>query len=141
MARALPSATLDPGDSVERVIEGWASTRPELDVSPIAIIARVFRLCAELQPRLDGVLGRYGARTGDFAVLATLVRIGEPRVTQSRLGSELGLTPGTISVRLDRLERARLIARRRGPEDQREMLIALTRKGRSLFEACVHDHL
>ena len=80
MARALPSATLDPGDSVERVIEGWAITRPELDVSPIAIISRVFRLCAELQPRLDGVLGRYGARTGDFAVLATLVRIGEPRL-------------------------------------------------------------
>jgi DNA-binding MarR family transcriptional regulator len=133
--------TLDPGDSIERVIGGWAATRPELDVSPIAVIARVFRLAGELQPRLDAVLGRYGVRTGDFAVLATLVRIGEPRLSQSRLCSELALTAGTISVRLDRLERVGLIARERGADDQRQTLLELTTKGRALFEACVDDHL
>lgn len=141
MAAAVPSASVRLGDSVERVIDGWAATRPELDVSPIAVIARVFRLGAELQPRLDAVLGRHGVRSGDFAVLATLVRVGEPNLTQCRLGRELGLTPGTISVRLNRLERAGLIARERGSEDQRQTLIALTRKGRALFEACVADHL
>ncbi len=141
MPAAVDTTTLHPGDSVARVIDGWAATRPELDVSPIAVIARVFRLAAELQPRLDAVLGRYGVRSGDLAVLATLVRVGEPRLSQCRLGGELGLTAGTISVRLDRLERARLIARRRGSEDQRQMLIALTKKGRALFEACVEDHL
>jgi DNA-binding MarR family transcriptional regulator len=133
--------TLDPGDSIERVIGGWAATRPELDVSPIAVIARVFRLAGELQPRLDAVLGRYGVRTGDFAVLATLVRVGEPRVSQRRLGRELALTAGTISVRLDRLERAGVIVRERGAEDQRQTLVELTGKGRALFEACVDDHL
>jgi DNA-binding MarR family transcriptional regulator len=128
-------------DSIERVMDGWAATRPELDVSPIAVIARVFRLAAELPPRLDSALGPYGLRSGDFAVLATLVRVGEPRLSQSRLGSELGLTPGTISVRIDRLERTGLIARKRGSEDQRQVLIALTKSGRALFEACVEDHL
>jgi DNA-binding MarR family transcriptional regulator len=135
------ASTVHPGDSVERVMASWAATRPGLEVSPVAIIARVLRLGAELQPRLDAVLGRYGVRSADFAVLATLVRLGEARLSQSRLGGELGLTAGTISVRLDRLERARLIARERGSDDQREMLVALTKKGRALFEACVDDHL
>jgi DNA-binding MarR family transcriptional regulator len=138
---AIPRATPQPADSVERVIAGWARTRPELDVSPIAVIARVFRLGAELQPRLDAVLSRHGVRGADFAVLATLVRVGEASLSQSRLGSELGLTPGTISVRLDRLERAGLIARSRGPEDQRQTLIGLTKGARGVFEACVDDHL
>jgi DNA-binding MarR family transcriptional regulator len=141
MPAQVADRTLDPGDSIERVIGGWAVTRPELDVSPIAVIARVFRLAGALQPRLDAVLGRYGVRTGDFAVLATLVRVGEPRVSQSRLSSELALTAGTISVRLDRLERAGVIARERGAEDQRQTLVELTTKGRALFEACVDDHL
>jgi DNA-binding MarR family transcriptional regulator len=133
--------TLDPEDSIDRVIRGWAAVRPDLDVSPIAVIARVFRLAGALQPRLDAVLGRYGVRTGDFAVLATLVRLGEPRVAQSRLGSEIALSAGTISVRLDRLERAGLVVRERGAEDQRQTLVELTTKGRALFEACVDDHL
>jgi DNA-binding MarR family transcriptional regulator len=130
-----------PRDSVARVIEGWTATRPDLDVSPIGVIARIFRLGAELQPRLDVILGRYGLRSADFAVLATLVRLGEPQISQARLGAELGLTPGTISVRVDRLDRAGLIARRRGADDQRQTLIGLTDKGRALFGACVHDHL
>jgi DNA-binding MarR family transcriptional regulator len=141
MSARVADGTLDPGDSIERVIGGWAAARPELDVSPIAVIARVFRLAGELLPRLDAVLGCYGVRSGDFAVLATLVRVGEPRLSQRRLGSELALTAGTISVRLDRLERAGLIARERGADDQRQTLIELTTQGRVLFDACVDDHL
>jgi DNA-binding MarR family transcriptional regulator len=141
MAAVDAGTTLHPRDSVERVIDGWAATRPELDVSPIAVIARVFRLGALLGPQLDAVLGRYGLRSGDFAVLATLVRVGDPRLSQRRLGGELGLTAGTISVRLDRLERRGLIARTPGSEDQRQTLVALTKKGRALFEASVEAHL
>src|ERR671936_1360737 len=122
---------ISSGDSVERVIAGWAATRPELDVSPIAVIARIFRLGAEMQPRLDAVLSRYGLRSGDFAGLAALVRLNEPHLTQRRLAGELGLTAGTISVRLDRLERAGMIARKRGSEDRRETLVGLTKSGRA----------
>jgi DNA-binding MarR family transcriptional regulator len=133
--------TLHRPDSVERVIDGWAATRPELDVSPIAVIARVFRIGAVVQPQLDAVLGRYGLRSGDFAVLATLVRVGERRLSQRRLGAELSLTAGTISVRLDRLQRRGLVARTPGSEDQRQTLVVLTRKGRALFDASVEAHL
>jgi DNA-binding MarR family transcriptional regulator len=138
---AVSGTVLHQGDSIDRVVDGWAATRPDLDVSPVAVIGRVFRLSAELQPRLDAVLARHGVRSGDFAVLATLVRLGEPQVSQGRLGGELGLTAGTISVRLDRLDRMGLIARTRSGDDQRRALVGLTGAGREVFDAAVADHL
>jgi DNA-binding MarR family transcriptional regulator len=141
MVAVSAGTVLHQGDSIDRVLDGWSATRPDLDVSPVAVIGRVFRLSAELQPRLDAALAHHGVRSGDFAVLATLVRLGEPHVSQGRLGRELGLTPGTVSVRLDRLERMGLIARTRSGDDQRRALVGLTEAGQELFDAAVGDHL
>src|SRR5690349_10721552 len=57
-------------DSIQRVIAGWRVTRPELQVEPIAITARLARLQAVLSPRLENVFARYGMRGADFAVIA-----------------------------------------------------------------------
>jgi len=135
------SGAAGSGDSIERVIEGWHASRPDLDVAPIAVIARVFRLTGQLQPRLDLVLRRHGVRTADFAVLATLVRLGNARISQARIGRELGLSAGTISCRIDRLERVGLVAREPDPEDGRGTLVAISARGRQVFEACAADHL
>jgi DNA-binding MarR family transcriptional regulator len=128
-------------DSIARVIDSWQATRPELPVEPIAVIARIARLQAIIAPRLERVFQRFGIRTGDFAVLATLVRLADDRVSQRRLGAEIGLTPGTISLRIDRLVRERLVERGPDPDDGRGALISLTASGRELFEACAPEHL
>jgi DNA-binding MarR family transcriptional regulator len=123
------------------VIAGWRATRPELEVEPIAIIARVARLQAIIGPQLETVFGRFGLRGADFAVIATLVRLGQQGVSQRRLASELGLSAGTISVRIDRLVRGGLVERRPDPHDRRGAAISLTSQGRELFEACAPEHL
>jgi DNA-binding MarR family transcriptional regulator len=123
------------------VISGWHATRPDLNVEPIAVTARIARLNAALGPRLESVFERFGIRGADFAVVATLERLGDVRVSQRRLASELGLTPGTVSVRLDRLVRRRLVQRDGDPTDGRGALVMLTKAGRELFEACAPEHL
>jgi DNA-binding MarR family transcriptional regulator len=128
-------------DSISRVISGWHSNRPDLAVDPIAITARIARLNAILGPRLESVFERFGIRGADFAVVATLVRLGDGRVSQRRLASELGLTPGTVSVRLDRLVRRGLVQRDGDPSDGRGALVTLTKAGRELFEAAAPEHL
>jgi DNA-binding MarR family transcriptional regulator len=128
-------------DSISRVMASWSEARPDLRVEPIAITARLARLQALLGPRLEAVFARYGLRGADFAVLATLVRLGPGSVSQGRLAGELGLSAGTVSVRLDRLADLGLLQRRADPEDGRGALIALTRRGRRLFEACAPEHL
>jgi DNA-binding MarR family transcriptional regulator len=135
------SQSLEPEDSVAKVIAGWGATRPELDVDPIAITARLARLHAVLGPELEEVFARFGLRGADFAVIATLVRLGEESASQRRLASELGLSAGTISVRIDRLVRRGLVERRPDPQDRRGAVISLTKQGRELFEACAPEHL
>ena len=128
-------------DSIARVIAGWRETRPELPVEPIAVIARFARLQAELAPRLEAVFARFGLHSADFAVLAALVRLAGDGVSQRRLGSELGLSAGTVSLRVDRLVRRGLADRQPDPDDGRGTLISLTGAGRGLFEACAPEHL
>jgi DNA-binding MarR family transcriptional regulator len=128
-------------DSIARVIGGWRETRPELDAKPIAITARLARLQALLGPRLERVFARFGIRGADFAVIATLVRLGEERVPQRRLASELGLSAGTVSVRIDRLAKKDLVRRHSDPNDGRGALLSLTEQAQTLFEACATEHL
>jgi DNA-binding MarR family transcriptional regulator len=54
---------------------------------------------------------------------------------------ELGLTSGTISVRMDRLVAQGLVDRRADPGSARNTLISLTPQGRELFERVVPAHL
>jgi DNA-binding MarR family transcriptional regulator len=128
-------------DSIARVIASWREAKPELHVEPIAITARLARLQAVLGPQLEAIFAHYGLRGPDFAVLATLVRLGTDKVSQRRLAAELGLSAGTVSLRLDRLAHLGLAQRRADPEDGRGALIALTDRGRQLFETCAPEHL
>jgi DNA-binding MarR family transcriptional regulator len=131
----------EPNDSVARVIAGWRAVRPDLPVEPIAVTARLARLQAEVVPRLEEVFARFGLRGADFGVLATLVRLARQGVSQRRLGAELGLSPGTISLRIDRLVRRGLVERQPDPDDGRGAVITITDRGRDLFEACAPEHL
>jgi DNA-binding MarR family transcriptional regulator len=128
-------------DSIARVLAGWRATRPELEIEPIAITARLARLQAVLSPRLETVFARYGMRGADFAVIATLIRLADESVSQRELASELGLSAGTVSLRIDRLVQRGLAERRPDPDDGRGALVSLTDRGRELFEACAPEHL
>jgi hypothetical protein len=57
------------------------------------------------------------------------------------LASELGLSAGTVSLRIDRLVGRRLVERQPDPADGRGALVSLTERGRELFDACAPEHL
>jgi len=128
-------------DSIARVMAGWQLTRPDLDVAPIAVTARLSRLQQTLGSQLERVFAAHGLSGGDFAVLATIVRCGSDPLSQKRLMGELNLTAGTISVRIDRLVKNGLVRRGFDPDDRRGWLIELTPSGRKVFEACAPEHL
>ena len=138
-----PHGSIDPAihDSITRVITGWEEQRPDLPVEPIAITARLARLQAVTGPRLESVFRRFGLRAADFAVLATLVRLAAVSVSQKRLASELALSAGTVSLRVDRLVGRGLAQRLPDPDDGRGAQVALTEHGREVFDACAPEHL
>jgi DNA-binding MarR family transcriptional regulator len=129
-------------DSVDDLLASWDETRPDVDFSPVAVVSRLGRVRGYIERELHGVFAAHGLSPASFGALVTLVRLDRPGgVSQRRLMDELGLTSGTISVRIDRLVEAGLVTRRPDPESKRNTLIALTECGAELVERAIPAHL
>ncbi|GAA2797974.1 MarR family transcriptional regulator [Kitasatospora sp. CM 4170] len=139
-----PAATaLAPGtDHVAAIQAEWHRERPDLDVSPQAVIGRLHRLAARLTDELCLVYGRYGLGEGEFDVLAALRRAGAPfERAPGELAAHTMVTTGAMTKRIDRLERAGLVTRRRSEEDGRARVVALTDAGRRLIDEAFTAHM
>ncbi|WP_155370925.1 MarR family winged helix-turn-helix transcriptional regulator [Catellatospora vulcania] len=129
-------------DHVARIQQAWARERPDLDVSPQAVIGRLHRLAGHLTEELRVVYRRYGLGEGEFDVLATLRRAGEPfERAPGELAAFTMVTTGAMTKRLDRLERDGLITRRPSGSDGRGRVVALTPAGRKLIDQAFADHM
>jgi DNA-binding MarR family transcriptional regulator len=145
MPRREPRSDRDctPCDSVDALLASWAEQRPDLDVAPVAVVGRLALVRDFIDGQVAAVFGNFGLSAPSFAVLVTLARLGgeSAAVSQRRLADELGLTPGTVSVRIDRLLEVGLVSRVPDPDARRNVLIALTPNGRELFERAAPAHL
>lgn len=131
-----------PRDSIDALLASWAAKRPDLDFGPVAVISRLARVRGHLDAELEPVYHQFGLGAADFEAVVTLARITDSRgVSQRRLADELGLTSGTVSVRVDRLASQGLAQRIPDPASGRSTLIALTPAGRELFERAAPAHL
>ncbi|MEZ5097035.1 MAG: MarR family transcriptional regulator [Nocardioides sp.] len=140
--------TISPGpgghepDHVGRILQQWAVERPDLDVSPMALIGRLHRLAAVLDERLRPVFAAEGLGDGEFDVLAALRRAGAPySLTAGQLAETTMVTSGAVTKRVDRLERAGLVSRSVAPEDGRSRTIALTDRGLEAIDRLVEAHV
>jgi DNA-binding MarR family transcriptional regulator len=124
-------------DSVDRLLESWMAVRPDIDLSPVAVVARLGRLRRLIETELETVYAEHGLTGPDFSALVTLRRLGGD-VSQAELGRGLGLTAGTVSVRVDRLV-ARGLAERR--VDGRVARVSLTDAGAGVFERVTPAHV
>jgi len=132
-----------PGmDHVARIQAEWARERPEVDVRPQGVIGRLHRLAGHLTEQLLVVYRRYGLGEGEFDVLATLRRAGEPfERAPGELAQFTMVTTGAMTKRIDRLERDGLVTRRRSTIDGRGRVVALTKAGRELIDRAFAEHM
>lgn len=138
--RDIPRTRRD--DHVARVREQWAREAPDLDTTPIDVVARIGRAHAYLDDALEELFAAHGLTRGTWDVLATLRRQGPPyRLSPTELYRELMRTSGAMTHRLARLETAGLVRRVPDPDDGRGLLVELTRRGRSLVAAVGPRHL
>ncbi|RLP76058.1 MarR family transcriptional regulator [Mycetocola tolaasinivorans] len=129
-------------DHVDRIQAAWATERPDLDVSPLGVIGRLHRVGSFLMVDLLANYARFGLGEGDFDVLATLRRAGEPfELSPSDLARNTMVTTGAMTKRIDRLERAGLLTRRTAEADGRARVIALTSEGRDVIDIAFTAHI
>jgi DNA-binding MarR family transcriptional regulator len=120
----------------------WAQARPELDTTPMAVVARVGRLARYLDGGLDGFFARFDLQRISWDVLASLRRVGPPyQLSPTDLYRALMRTSGAMTNRLHRLERAGLVSRVPDSADGRSMLVALTAQGRELVDRVAQAHM
>jgi MarR family transcriptional regulator, 2-MHQ and catechol-resistance regulon repressor len=100
------------------------------------VLSKAFRaLAAHAGKSLN--LSRAGLGDSDFRVLEVLLHKGPLPV--NTIGPKVWLTPGSISVAVDRLEKTALV-KRKNTEDRRVRLVELTPKGRALITETFRDH-
>lgn len=129
-------------DSIDRLLDDWARQRPDLDFSPIGVINRVARVRAFLDAAVQRVFGLFDLTSADFRVIVALRRAGPPhQLPQARLMTQLALTSGTISVRVDRLTKRGIVTREPDPTSKRGQFVRLTTDGLRLFDEITPLHL
>ena len=100
------------------------------------VLTKAFRaLTAHAEGRLN--LSRAGLGDSDFRVLEVLLHKGPLPV--NTIGPKVWLTPGSISVAVDRLEKKALV-KRRNTDDRRVRMVELTAKGRALITRTFREH-
>lgn len=111
-------------------------------------VQRVNRLFSEI---VNAVMAHHnrllskvdGGRMLTLAELHVIDTIGGETLPMSEVAARLGVTPGTITVAVDRLEKKGFLTRMRTAEDRRLVLVALTPQGEEVLRhhAEVDRHL
>jgi DNA-binding MarR family transcriptional regulator len=129
-------------DHVDLVLGQWHAQRPDLDVSPMAVIGRLSRLARLVDVELGKTFAAHDLDRASFDVLATLRRSAPPhRLTPTELMRASMVTSGAVTQRLDRLEARGLVVRTPNEHDGRGVVVALTDAGRDLIDRTLPDHL
>ncbi len=108
----------------------------------MGIVGRVKRLAKLFEAATSQNFARFELEPWQFDVLASLRRAGAPfRLAAGALGRSMMITSGSVTNRVDGLERRGLVKRVRDPADRRGVLIELTPEGRRLVDEVLSHHL
>ena len=131
-----------PADDVDRIVEAWRRERPDLDVAPLHVLSRVSRLARHLDLARGAAFAQHGLEGWEFDVLSALRRAGAPyELSPGQLVAQTLVTSGTMTNRVDRLERRGLVGRSPDPNDRRGVIVSLTPTGRQVVDAAMADLL
>jgi DNA-binding MarR family transcriptional regulator len=129
-------------DEVDVIVDAWQRERPDLDVAPLEVLSRVSRLARRLDQARAATFAAHDLDGWEFDVLSALRRSGKPyQLSPGALVQQTLVTSGTMTNRVDRLERRGLAERGPDPSDRRGVLVQLTPAGRRAVDAAMADLL
>jgi len=132
-------------DRAERARRQWQKELPEFQdkLAPMVLLGRLNE-AAQVMSRdyLAPAYAEIGLKTGEFDVLATLVRSGPPyKLTPTELYRTTMMSSGGMTARVDKLEKAGLVERCPHPDDRRALTVCLTEKGLDLIKSQMGDYI
>lgn len=129
-------------DAVDDILDQWARERPDLDRAPMGVVGRIARLARATDDAIRRNFAAFDLLPDEFDVLATLRRAAPVEGMNPRdLLESMMVSSGTMTHRLDKLERRGLIERRPDLADRRGIRVVLTPSGRELVDRAVEAHV
>src|SRR5438874_7342910 len=113
-------------------------TNPGQDSSGVHVWLVFMKAFQALFPHAKESIKRTELGDSDFRVLEALLHKGPLPV--NTIGPKVWLTPGSISVAVDRLVQKGLVSRKDHPDDRRVRRVELTAKGRALITRGFREH-
>ena len=108
------------------------------DTSGVHVWLVLMKAFQALMPHAAESIARTALGDSDFRVLEALLHKGPLPV--NTVGPKVWLTPGSISVAVDRLVKKGLVSRKDDPDDRRVRRVELTPKGRALITRGFGEH-
>lgn len=128
-------------DRLDALAAQWATVRPDLeDIEAMAVVARLMHVSRLIQERIAAAAAQHGVQVADGDILFTLRRAGT-RLSPTALSASLLVATGTMTGRIDRLEKLGLVRRVPHPTDRRALEVELTEDGRELVDQVIGEHL
>ena len=125
-------------DELDSMLEVWAREIPNLEPVTEGIVERIQILAKALDRSQEETLAESGLDRRSFHVLGKLRSVGPPyRRSAGQLATQMRLSSGAMTNRLDRMETAGLIRRLPDPNDRRGTLIEATDAGHAIWERTV----
>src|SRR5438309_5991201 len=113
-------------------------TRQRPDCTGVHVWLVLMKAFQALAAHAEGSIKRTELGDSDFRVLEALLHKGALPV--NTIGPKVWLTPGSISVAVDRLVKKGLVSRKGHPDDRRVRQVELTAKGRALIARGFQEH-
>src|SRR6266571_1145357 len=113
-------------------------TTPGQDTAGVHVWLVFMKAFQALFPHAEESIKRTDLGDSDFRVLEALLHKGPLPV--NTVGPKVWLTPGSISVAVDRLVKKGLVSRNDHPRDRRVRQVELTAKGRALITRGFREH-
>src|SRR5207237_4627978 len=111
---------------------------PRQDFTGVHVWLVLMKAFQALIPHAAESIERTELGDSDFRVLEVLLHKGPLPV--NTIGPKVWLTPGSISVAVDRLVKKGLVSRKDQAEDRRVRQVELTAKGRALIGRGLQEH-
>ena len=138
MARGRRTGAIDEAsepDGLDEALVIWAREIPDLDPLTEGIVERIDILAHALKESMEQTLAEFDLDHRNFRVLGRLRSYGPPyQRSAGLLASDMRLSSGAMTNRLDRMEEAGLIRRLPDPMDRRGTLIEPTEAGHAAWD-------
>src|SRR5262245_44555501 len=122
-------------DALDRALVIWAREIPDLDPLTEGVVERIDILAHALKESIEQTLAEFELDRRSFHVLGRLRSYGPPyQRSAGMLASDMRLSTGAMTNRLDRMEGAGLVRRLPDPNDRRGTLIEPTEAGHAAWD-------